>query len=53
MSRTFNFAMFAGADPTLVIRCGPNSEYLMPNLRKRLKRGKFFVNNSSLIVERN
>ena len=43
----------AGADPALVIRGGPNSKYFLSNLRKLLKRGKFFLITQSLIVKRN
>ena len=44
---------FTGADPAFVIRGGPNSEYFLSNLRKRLKRGKFFLTTPSLMVKRN
>ena len=44
---------FSGADPVLVIKGGPNSERLLSNLRKQLKRGKFFLTTPSLIVKRN
>ena len=37
----------------LVIRGGPNSEHFLSNLRKLLKRGKFFLTTQSLIVKRN
>ena len=40
-------------DPTFVIKGGPNSEHFLPNLRKLLKRGKFFLTTESLIVKRN
>ena len=43
----------AGADPAFVIRDGPNSEHFLSNLKKLLKRGKFFRNIQSLIVKRN
>ena len=43
----------AGADPAFVIRGGPNSEHFLSNLKKLLKRGKFFLNIQSLIVKRN
>ena len=43
----------AGADPADVIRGGPNSERFLSNLRKLLKRGKFFLTTQSLIVKRN
>ena len=43
----------AGADPALVIKGGPNSEHFLSNLRKLLKRGKFFRITPSLIVKRN
>ena len=43
----------AGADPAFVIRGGPNSEHFLSNLRKLLKRGKFFLTTQSLIVKRN
>ena len=42
-----------GADPVFVIRGGPNSEHFLSNLRKLLKRGKFFLTTQSLIVKRN
>ena len=44
---------FAGANPAFVIRGGPNSEHFLSNLRKLLKRGKFFLTTPSLIVKRN
>ena len=43
----------AGTDPALVIRSGPNSVHFRSNLRKLLKRGKFFLTTQSLIVKRN
>ena len=42
-----------GTDPAFVIRDGPNSEHFLSNLRKLLKRGKFFLTTQSLIVKRN
>ena len=39
--------------PNSVIRGGPNSEHFLSNLRKLLKRGKFFLTTQSLIVKRN
>ena len=44
---------FTGADPAFVIRGGPNWEYFLSNLRKLLKRGKFFITTPSLMVKRN
>ena len=41
------------ADPSFVIRGGPNSEHFLSNLRILLKRGKFFLTTQSLIVKRN
>ena len=32
-----------GADPAFIFRGGPNSEHFLSNLRKLLKRGKFFL----------
>ena len=43
----------AGADPADVIRGGPNSERFLSNLRKLLKRGKFFLTTQSFIAKRN
>ena len=43
----------SGVDPPFVIRGGPNPEYFLSNLRKLLKRGKFFLTTQSLIVKRN
>ena len=43
----------SGADPAFVIRGEPNSEHFLSNLRKLLKRGKFFLTTPSLIVKRN
>ena len=43
----------AGAVRAFVIRGGPNSEHFLSNLRKLLKRGKFFLTTQSLIVKRN
>ena len=43
----------AGAGRAFVIRGGPNSENFLSNLRKLLKRGKFFLTTQSLIVKRN
>ena len=45
--------MGSGADRAFVIRGGPNSEHFLSNLRKLLKRGKFFLTTQSLIVKRN
>ena len=45
--------MFTRADPAFVIRGGPNSEHFLSNLRKLLKKGKFFLTTQSLIVKRN
>ena len=45
--------IWTGADPAFVIRGGPNSEHLLPNLRKLLKSGEFFLITQSLIVKRN
>ena len=42
-----------GADPAFVIRGEPNSEHFLSNLRKLLKRGRFFLTTQSLIVKRN
>ena len=42
-----------GVDPAFAIRGGPNSEHFLSNLRKLLKRGKFFLTTQSLIVKRN
>ena len=42
-----------GADSAFVIRGGPNSEHFLSNLRKLLKRGRFFLTTQSLIVKRN
>ena len=39
--------------PAFIIRGGPNSEHFLSNLRKLLKRGKFFLTTQSLIVKRN
>ena len=41
------------AEPAFVIRVGPNSEHFLSNLRKLLKRGKFFITTQSLIVKKN
>ena len=41
------------ADPAFVIRGGPNSEHLLSNFRKLLKKGKFFLTTKSLLVKRN
>ena len=41
----------SGADPAFVISVGPNSEHFLSNLRKLLKKGKFFL--TTLIVKRN
>ena len=43
----------SGADPAFVIRGGPNSEHFLSNLRKLIKRGKFFLTIESLIVKTN
>ena len=43
----------SGADLAFVIRGGPNSERFLSNLRKLLKRGKFFLTTHSVIVQRN
>ena len=43
----------AGTDPAFVIRGGPNSVHFQSNLRKLLKRGKFFLTTQSMIVKRN
>ena len=45
--------MESGADRAFAIRGGPNSEHCLSNLRKLLKRGKFFLTTKSLIVTRN
>ena len=45
--------VLTGADPAFVIRGGPNSEHFLSNLRKLLKRGRFFLTTQSLIVKRN
>ena len=42
-----------GVDPVIVISGGPNSEHFLSNLRKLLKRCKFFLTTQSLIVKRN
>ena len=42
-----------GTDPAFVIRGGPNSEHVLSNLGKLLKRGKFFLTTQSFIVKRN
>ena len=42
-----------GAYPAFVIWGGPNSEHFLSNLRKLLKRGRFFLTTQSLIVKRN
>ena len=44
---------YAGVDPAFAIRGGPNSDYFLSNLRKLLKRGKFFLTIQSLIDKRN
>ena len=44
--------MFTRADPAFVIRGGPNSEHFLSNLRKLLKKGKFFLTTQSLISEK-
>ena len=46
-------AQITGSDPAFVIRAGPNSEHFLWNLRKLLKKGKFFLTTKSLIVKRN
>ena len=45
--------VLTGADPAFVIRGGPNSEHFLSNLRKLLKRGRFFLTTQSLTVKRN
>ena len=47
------FRPFSVADPAFIIRGGPNSEHFLSNLRKLIKRGKFFLSTQSLIVKRN
>ena len=49
----YHFITLTGADPAFVIRRGPNSEHFQSNLRKLLKRGKFFLTTQSLVVKRN
>ena len=43
----------AGVDPAFVIRGGHNSERFLSNLKKLIKRVKFFLTTQSLIVKRN
>ena len=43
--------MFTRVDPAFVIRGGPNSEQFLSNLRKLLRKGKFFLTTQSLISE--
>ena len=43
---------FSGVNPTFMIRGGSNSEHFLSNLRKLLKRGKFFLTTQSLAVKR-
>ena len=47
------YVYISGADPAFVIRSGLNSVQFLSNLRKLLKRGKFFLITQSLIVKRN
>ena len=42
-----------GANPAFVIRGGPNPEHFLSNLRKLVKKGKFFLTTKSLIAKRN
>ena len=42
-----------GADSPFVIRGGPHSEHFLSDLRKQLKRGRFFLTTQSVIVKRN
>ena len=48
-----NNIQITGADSAFVIRGGPNSEHFLSNLRKLIKRGKFFLTIESLIVKTN
>ena len=43
---------YTRAAPAFKIKGGSNSEHFLSNLRKLLKRGKFFLTAQSLIVKR-
>ena len=52
-SQEITCARSPGANPAFVIRGGPNPEHFLSNLRKLLKKGKFFLTTKSLIAKRN